>query len=233
MITVRNDLSTRKNEADKFIIYLHKLEDLEYPNTDTYFSLFPNLDIISLKTTMKASVCLILYNIVESTTTNCLRKIHETIISDRLYYSDLSVPIQKILLTYYEHSLVKISDIGKIVDQKYNQIELVENRVYFDISFSELSQYYQMYSGNLDGKQIKSILNRYGITYEAQCSELQTIKNNRNKLAHGEMSFEEIGRDLSVQQIEHYKVKVFDFLEGMISKVEEYLASKEYTIAGH
>lgn len=228
MNSVRNDFATRKSEAEKFIKYIDDLENLERPRSDTYISLFPDLDLLALKTTLKASCCLILYNIVESTTTNCLNKIHERIIADNLYYSQLNVHIQKILLTYYENASCQNSDITKNIDYKFELIELVENRRHIDITFLMLSQYYQMYSGNLDGKQIRNILKRYDIIFETKCSQLKTIKDNRNKLAHGEMSFEEIGRELSVQQIVSLKDKIFEYLEGLIQKVEDYLSTKKY-----
>ncbi len=106
--------------------------------------------------------------------------------------------------------------------------EFIENRSNFSITFSKLSQYYQMYSGNLDARQIRNILLKYGINYTAECSELQSIKNNRNKLAHGEMSFEEVGRDLTIQYIEKLKDETFKFLTNMIPFIQEYLDDKRY-----
>lgn len=228
MNSVRIDLTKRIEEATNYIEYIKKLENLGRPLSDTYNSLFPDSDILSLKTTMKASSCLILYNIVESTATKCLSRIHEIIISERLYYSGLNISIQKIILTYYENALYQIDDVSKNIEHRYKQIELIENRQCFDISFSDLTQYYQMFSGNLDGKQIKNILKRYNIIYEAKCAELKSVKDYRNTLAHGEMSFEEIGRQLSFQQIESFKDKISEYLNGMILKVEEYISAKGY-----
>ena len=85
-----------------------------------------------------------------------------------------------------------------------------------------------MYSGNLDTREILNVLRRYGINFEQRCSELKTIKDYRNKLAHGEESFEEVGRTLSVQQLQEMENRTFEYLEKMINEITKYLDEEKF-----
>lgn len=59
------------------------------------------------------------------------------------------------------------------------------------------------------------------------------LKMQRNKLAHGEASFEEVGREISSQQIEKLTEKTFDYLEKATQAVTCYLSNKNYLKAQH
>ncbi len=95
MITISNDLIIRKNEADNYIDYLKKIENLEHPEKESFLSIFSDVNILSLTTCAKASIFLILYNTIESTITGCLNKIHSEIIGENLKYCDLNENIKK------------------------------------------------------------------------------------------------------------------------------------------
>lgn len=81
---------------------------------------------------------------------------------------------------------------------------------------------------NLDTREIINVLKKYGIVYEERCSELKTIKDYRNKLAHGEDSFEEVGRNLSIPQLEEMFRKTFEYLDKMLDEIERYLSDEKY-----
>lgn len=57
---------------------------------------------------------------------------------------------------------------------------------------------------------------------------MKTIKENRNLLSHGEKSFEEVGRDLSLEQIKAYSRKVFDYLNQLLENVSTFLENKSF-----
>jgi hypothetical protein len=59
-------------------------------------------------------------------------------------------------------------------------------------------------SGNLDADQIRRLCKDHGITFTVAKEGrggivLETVKEKRNSLAHGTLSFAECGRDYSVQ----------------------------------
>lgn len=61
-----------------------------------------------------------------------------------------------------------------------------------------------------------------------RCTELKTIREYRNQLAHGEQSFEEIGRNLSVMQLNEMVRRTYDYLEQMIDIIVQYLEEEKF-----
>ncbi len=55
------------------------------------------------------------------------------------------------------------------------------------LSYEEYTKYKtgNNFAGNLDSKEIRKIAKKYGIEFSEQCSEILTIRDKRNKLAHG------------------------------------------------
>ena len=222
MQSTKNDLEMRKAEVEEVLKFLQYFEtDFSIPS-DADFS------VLGVKTSIKANIVLMLYNAVESTVTSCLKKIHERIRNDSLKYRDLSDQLKKIMAVYYGHSMEKASNMDDEMVIALRFADFVNNLGVFDVSYDELSNKYQLYSGNLDSKEINNVLKKYGIPFNEKCSELQTIKRDRNILAHGEMSFEEIGRDLSIPQLKEMSNRTFNFLNKMIDSVSFFLVNEGY-----
>lgn len=227
MQIISAELEIRKREVDNYIRSVEKMECGEYTITGAQ----SEIDSILLRTSIKASIVLMLYNVVESTMTKCLTRIHEVIKQNNLHYSQLNEQIKKVILSYYEMAMRTMNqsdDVNKVADIHIKQIELIKDRAFFQLSYDELIEYYPLYSGNLDAKQIKNILKKYGIIFEEKSSELKTIKEYRNHLAHGEMSFEEVGRAVSIQQLRVMYNSVFTFWEKVIVITSTYLDEKSF-----
>jgi hypothetical protein len=54
------------------------------------------------------------------------------------------------------------------------------------------------------------------------------VKQKRNLLAHGEKSFTDLGRDLSVESLEADSLVVFDTLRKIAAEVDKYLRDQRY-----
>lgn len=226
MHNIRRELSIRKAEIEelmKFAQYIENGQFFSHATEDGF-----TLDSILVRTDIKASVILVLYNIIESTMTKSLIKIHEVLKNEHLKYADLNPELKKIIMVYYGNAISKSSDMHNASDFLIKLFAYVNEEENFSISYDELSKYYQLYSGNLDAKAISTVLKKYGIDFSKKASELQTIKNNRNKLAHGELSFEEVGRNLSVPQLNVMMDRTFEYLSDVITKVEEFINSRGY-----
>jgi hypothetical protein len=183
---------------------------------------------VTVKTSIKASVILMLYNAVESTMTTCLERLHEILIRQNLMFDNCNDNLKQLVAVYYENAKEKSSDIHNRAPHILSFYEYVKNSRSFDLSYMELSKYYSLYSGNLDSRSIISVLNKYGIDFDEKATELKTIKDARNKLAHGEQSFEEIGRDLSIQQLQHMKEQAFEYLIKIINVIEDYIEGEHF-----
>ncbi|MBW4897644.1 hypothetical protein KZY62_03275 [Prevotella denticola] len=79
-------------------------------------------------------------------------------------------------------------------------------------------------SGNLDVRKINELTKSLGIDIESYkmkdkdriANDFLSIKNKRNKLAHGEDSFSTIGSLLTLSDLRRYKDNVYVFLETVI-----------------
>lgn len=219
---VRCELSIREEEVDSLLNFLKLLENGAIEGSTTIEKR------TTVQTSMKAGIVLMLYNAVESTVTKSLARLHEIIIAKELAFSNCNESLKKLLVVYYENAKMKSSDIHKQVPFILELNNYLGNNGNFSLTYSDLVKYYTLYSGNLDSKEIMAVLNKYGIIFEERATELQTIKNMRNKLAHGESTFEEVGRDLSIQQLERMQSRTFEYLTNTIEAIEEYLQNEKF-----
>lgn len=222
MNNTRRELSIRKDEATSLLMFVKYLDEKFIPPDDCMY------DYMTVKTSMKANIIMMLYNAVESTVSQCLEKVHDRINANNLKYEELSDDIKKLIAVYYGHSIDQANNVDNAMEYVLRFSDFINGNVNISISYEELTKKYQMYSGNLDTREILNVLKKYGINFEQRCSELKTIKNYRNKLAHGEESFEEIGRTLSVQQLQEMENRTFEYLETMITEITKYLDEEKF-----
>jgi hypothetical protein len=110
-------------------------------------------------------------------------------------------------------------------------IAIIQNQSFVNLTYDELSNFYQLYSGNLDSKKIDSIFARYGLSINLNTNELKHVKDFRNKLAHGEISFEECGRQISLPYLDNIIRKTFASLETLLTEITDYLDAEKYQAA--
>lgn len=58
--------------------------------------------------------------------------------------------------------------------------------------------------------------------------KLDKVRKKRNSLAHGDESFSNCARDLTVSDLENIKDTIFRFLFGIIEGMENYYNKKQY-----
>ena len=74
----------------------------------------------------------------------------------------------------------------------------------------------------------------YGFSYKTNAKktkdgrDLLTVKTNRNDLAHGFKSFEEVGRDATADELLKIQKRVICYLREILKNVETYISNKEY-----
>lgn len=92
----------------------------------------------------------------------------------------------------------------------------------------------KLFSGNIDARKIRKTSEMYGFSCKTNSqktkdgSDLLTVKTNRNDLAHGFKSFEEVGRDATADELLEIKKRVISYLKGILENIESYLSNKEY-----
>lgn len=200
------------------------VEALESGNVDSN-SIRINVPVI------RSTIVLSLYNVIESTITRVLMRIHSEIVAKKVNYNNLAKPIKDLALIYFYKHKAKRSDIHNSLEVLHSTVNLIIGKGFFDVEYMEMIDSYQLYSGNLDAKIVRKIMLKYGIEIsENYGSKLKSVKDGRNKLAHGEQSFEEYGRDLVSRSLNQYFDDVELFLKEILSETQKYLDNESYRI---
>lgn len=177
---------------------------------------------------MKSNFLLMLYNLVEACIVNGMMEIYENLRNDNCSYNQVIYEIQKIWSNY------KINEIYG-PETKRTAYENRVQQIIQDITTNapiSLSKNAVGISGNLNAKKIKEICDKHKIRYqlETRGESLERVKRERNNLAHGDVSFSDCARDLTIRDLENIKDEVILFLNGIISGMKDYYDNKLYKI---
>lgn len=206
MITVRNELSIRKEEAEVLFELINNL--IAEPIS------------INKSSILKSSLVLLLYNIVESTLFASFERIHEEF--SNYTYNHLSNNIKNLYVDYY---------FKKHGDKMYK--EHLDATLSCSIKmpcYSDYTNKINLFGGNIDARKINDLFKIYGIACikSKHKDQLLIIKNKRNKIAHGEESFKEACRLFTLKEMETLKNSTFITMDELIDNFENYLTKKLY-----
>ncbi|PKG37754.1 MAE_28990/MAE_18760 family HEPN-like nuclease [Psychromonas sp. Urea-02u-13] len=208
MYTIKDDFEEKRLEAD---VLINHIQDLS-----------TEAGSVNKVAILKSAFVILLYNVIESTTVLILERVHETVA--RHQYTELSDLLKKL---YIEHYLFNESK----KKQKVTLDLIIDSSLAFP-GFDELTKKINLFSGNLDARELSKILSRYGIgkITSANKDKLLIVKNKRNKIAHGEVMFKECCRNSTNTELNQIKTAVFDSLSQMILLTDKYLEQKRYLV---
>ena len=92
------------------------------------------------------------------------------------------------------------------------------------------------FSGNLDAARIRKTCLDHGVSSKVHPrakggEKLRLVKDKRNDLAHGNLSFAECGRDYTLPQLVEIRRETLVFVRGILRNVERHTAGKAYRSA--
>lgn len=192
-------------------------------NVDILISELKNLEDQSGKiktiSILKSAVIMMLYNIIESMLTLILQEIHDNISKES--YQLLNFKLKKLYVKY--HLTSKPTDNIKKIDG------IISDDLKFP-TFEEYNSKNSIFSGNLDARKIDELLQLYGIgkIRSPNRNKFLYIKNKRNKLAHGEISYVDACRDKTINEIIIHKESVEEIICEVISLTSFYLSEELY-----
>lgn len=231
MQNVKREFSQRVVEINNFYNLLENIIEKEgvlcFPHDNNKIERLG----IEATTILKSNMILLLYNCVESTITNCLVILHQTICNENCKFNELSLNIKNLLTEYYYKNLKEANmSEDNLLLHLTNMINTWIYNSSITLSYEEYTKYKtgNIFSGNLDSKEIKKIAKKYGIEFDAECSQLRIIRDKRNKLAHGEVSFSECCNQDSLTYIKVLKENTTNYLSEFVNAVEEYINTKKY-----
>ncbi len=210
-------------------LYFEALKELDQGNTEHLgTSHYFDSEFIKI---LKANTLLMVYNLVESTVMGGILEIYDKLKQEGLTYSGVRKEIKDIWFAY---------KFRQVYDQQahYNSykdkaIEIVNSILTGEII--ELDRKATAISGNLDAQQIRNVCHDHGICFTPEAGSrggvvLETVKDRRNDLAHGTLSFAECGRDYSIEDLVKIKQETVLFLRGLLIGMKQYYDGKQYKL---
>ncbi|SEK99961.1 MAE_28990/MAE_18760 family HEPN-like nuclease [Nitrosovibrio tenuis] len=203
MLNAQAEFEKRESEIKEYLLHLETLE------LETGFP-------IGIMNTMKSSALLMIYNCIESTMTNLLQDVFDHLHSNNVEFDSLNATMKTLVLGYSKKR--KPSSLVEKMQTSAMGLAVA----CFDRS--------DVFSGNLDCKTIKETLKHLGVrsTHKYQETVLQTVKHERNELAHGIKSFSDCGKHYSAKQLRSFHDKTSAVLKRVIYDFEGFLNLKAY-----
>ncbi|WP_285829982.1 MAE_28990/MAE_18760 family HEPN-like nuclease [Bacteroides acidifaciens] len=218
---MQNTLGIFEDRKEEINFYYSIMIEIE--SADGHIETIDNNRLVKI---MKSNLLLMLYNLVEACVVSGMMEIYEDLKNDGCSYNSVISEIQNIWAK---------NEINEIYGPTTERIAY-ENRVQRIIQniTSEspiiLSRDALGVSGNLNAKKIKEICDRHRIRYrlETRGELLERVKLERNNLAHGDVSFSDCARNLSLSDLETIKNEVFLFIDGILKGMTDYYIGKQY-----
>lgn len=212
---VREEFERRSEEIDVLFSHILKIADKDSGSiVSSDEGLLPIL---------ASSLCLMLYNQIESTAFSCVEAIYDDIHERKISFNKLVESFKKKILDdckdpcHSGKSLLKSIQGGDIAEV------LAKASLKLD----------RVFSGNVDARKIREILALYNLSVTSPSEEnsgedLVTLKDARNALAHGASSFEKYGRNLDISDLERLRNNVREYMSHIIKITGAYLEAELY-----
>jgi hypothetical protein len=188
-------------------------------------------DDLSLKL-LKAQSLLLLYNLVEATARDTVDSIWEQIHLSGLSVKDVKGPLREIWVGSEFRKLDAFS--ASASNYRSCATKLLANAM----AGTALSVRFRTIGGggNVDRAVLREICNSHGVPFVAPkgCRDgvdLDDVRGKRNVLAHGEQTFEEVGRQYTVEDLKAAKQRLVLFLRKYVKRVELYVEARAYKAA--
>ncbi|QIB51796.1 MAE_28990/MAE_18760 family HEPN-like nuclease [Pseudomonas sp. OIL-1] len=181
-----------------------------------------------LTKTFRANAYLLLYNLVEATMTNAIDTIHRAIESEGLEFINLSEKLQAVAIKHFK--IAMSGDVKHIRQNLEHPIGIAVLRLGYDRE--------KIFSGNVNCSEIQKTANNYGFISPDPNAKgrqvlrlLNEVRDKRNGLAHGRLSFEQCGHETAAEHLAKVSKETAVYLRTVLWSVSIYLRKKQYTAA--
>lgn len=170
--------------------------------------------------TLRAGTFLVLYNLIEATTRGAIEAIHDKITTSGVPFTALTLCLRKETIRLFK----------KGADPASNHTMDDFPAAFVTVA---LDQGIKL-SGTVDAKAIRELSLCYGFSSQTDRdltrdgSDLLMVKRNRNDLAHGLKTFEEVGRDYTSVQLHLLTRRATRYMDGILQNIAAYLDAEDY-----
>jgi hypothetical protein len=170
--------------------------------------------------TLRAGTFLILYNLIEASTRGAIEAVHDRIITSGAHFPYLTPTLRREIVRLFKKVANPSTD------------HTLED---FPAAFVAIALAHSIkLSGNVDAKVIREMGDCYGFSHQTETrvtrdgSDLVVVKRNRNDLAHGLKTFEEIGRDHTAPDLVLLARRSMRYMDGILNNIGRYLDGEHY-----
>lgn len=199
----------------------------EEANHDGLPSATPDVTLIA--SVIRSNVKIMVYNIIEFSVTSLLQAIYDCLEDEHCSYACISEKLQKLWHHTRMRAIRSPSANNETVENISKQLldEAIANKT---VHFTARQT---MPGGNLDGDEILKLFDNHGISVHTansgfRADELKDVKNRRNDLAHGSISFTDAGNQVTTAELAALIDHVDSFLTQLRQDVVTYLDSGNY-----
>lgn len=189
-------------------------------------------DVSVVSSVIRSNVKIMIYNIIEFSVTNLVNAIYHQLEKEKCGYTEASDSIRSVWL----HANLK-----QLNDPSANNatVEKLSKRLIESIIAKSalcIRPKDTIAGGNLDGDSILKLFDQHGVSINASGTqfnqqELKDIRQRRNDLAHGSVSFTEAGSQVTTAELADLIDHVDSFLTHLRDEVIAYLETKQYRTA--
>lgn len=220
---MQNTLSIFSDRKQEIEFYFSVMVDIDNGNPDIHTA-----DNTRFYKIMKSNFLLMLYNLVEACVVSGMMEIYENLKNDNCSYNQAICEIREIWSKNQIHEIYGPTT-GRVTYE--NRVQQIIQHITTNAPII-LSKDALGIRGNLNAKKIKDICDKHRIRYRLATSgeSLERIKRERNNLAHGDVSFSDCARDLTINDLENIKDEVILFLMGILTGMNDYYNQKAYKL---
>ncbi|RZK04551.1 MAG: hypothetical protein EOO46_16450 [Flavobacterium sp.] len=225
MTTVLSDFEARVLEIERYFellnLLISKEAELHFRNNRQPQTFTVDAELSKI---LRANCFLILYNLAESSIRQSILEIHDQISSKQLKFQEVKDEIKKVWLNnkYKNFKTTSNEDILIAITNIAN--DMIDIR--FDESGTNLG-------GNVDAQKIREFARKLGFSDKTHHklnngSKLHIVKNRRNHLAHGNISFANCGREYSIEDLEKIKNQVVKYLRNVLKNIKKFIDEEQF-----
>ena len=221
MINVKETFEERKGEIE---FYYSVLVEIDKENSS-----IQTIDNARLFKIMKSNFILMLYNLVESSVSTGMLEIYESIKNESCTYKNM---VQELQTIWRDAKVKQVYSSSTELKTYTNRVKEIVDDITTSAPFV-LEKGMLNINGNLNAGRIKHICDDHKIRYSVvdDDNKLEEVRRKRNSLAHGDESFSQCARDLTLSDLESIKDIIVNFLQGIIQGMEDYCDNKKYLLA--
>ena len=173
---------------------------------------------LQMQCCIKAQTLVLLYNMVESTICECLNFIYDAVADDGLTYADLTDEMRYMWTQSCKRGKRPEADLDDAA-----KMPLI-------VDFEEMAI---NTSGSIDIRKIYEAFEKHGCAIDEdkrdECgNSFLTVKNKRNLLAHGNVSFSQCGASYTFSNLEKMRTDIITFLTIVIAVTKKFVEDKKY-----